>query len=299
MEQSELRKLITEKQPIPNLLIFTGEEKEVQKQYLELIDKEYKQVDTIEQLPKLMQFKSLFQTNTTYVTKDPKAIKLTKEQVESLTQKNRLIILTDKVDKRSALYKTFRQHVVEFHKLTIDKLVPYIRKRIEVDSQSAIAIAVYCNLNITQIELEIDKLKRLEQEVTIDLIKQVITPPLEDAIFEMIDGIMQKDIQTAIGILTDMLELKESPIKIISILYTKVRQVFMIQAMQHQSDKVIAEKTGIGNYQVRMNRELLNYMSLEELAAHLKVIQKYEVYMKTGQVDPEVGIEYIIARMVA
>lgn len=297
MDFKQLKDLMHNKKKVPNLLIFTGEEKEVQNKYLKQIDPNYKRVDNAKQLPALMQYKGLL-GNTTYVTTDTHIMEIPKETILNLTKNKRLIIVLDKIDKRSKFYKDFKNNITEFRRFTEQELIPYIKDKLEMTSENAIAIAIYCDNEIMRIDNELDKLQRLQEEITLEVIKNNIVPPLEDAIFEMIDSTMKKDAHTAITILEDMLELGESPIKIISLLYTKVRNIFMVQSIQQFTDKEIADKTGIGHWQVRMTKDAINIISLEELIEKLQEIQKYEVYMKTGQVDPKIGINYIMMKMI-
>src|SRR5690606_25729716 len=130
-----------------------------------------------------------------------------------------------------------------------------------------------------------DKLKRLETEITEDILKDTVFQPPEDRIFDRIDAVASRKAPLAVSLYDDLRELGESPIKLVSLLYTKFKQVYLVQTYYKMTNIEIAGKTGMSPYQVNYARDLCGNFALDRLVRILRNIQEMEVRMKTGQVD--------------
>lgn len=300
MQFAKLKEKLDKGSKIPNLLIFVGEEREVMLKYTKRVDENAVNVEDIETLPSKMLSGNLFANQNTYVVKDDKKI-LTWDtaKLRKLTKNHRLIILSKELDKRSKLAKEAKDYVVEFKKFDQSSLIQYIKGQIDVTDEVAMLIAWYCESEIARIDNEIDKLRHLNPEggITEELLEELIVPPVEDAIFGLMDALMQGDKDTAFDIYTDLLALNESPIKVISLLYTKVRQTFLVQSMSNQDNKAIAASTGLTFWQVKMTRNAIGRFDDIALVEMMEDIVKREMEMKSGKVDIGLGMEDLLLQI--
>jgi len=283
-----------------NLYVFTGDEREVLRQYIKRIDPKPIEVGSFKQLAVKLQSNGLFNSGEhgTYVIHDDKTVfDWEVKQLIKRIGKDTVILVYSKIDKRINWFKKAKGFLYEFTKFTEQQLVAYIGKKMpSMDYRLAAVVARYCNHEISRVDLEIDKLLHLpfDCDIDLDLVNDLITPPLEDRIFEMIDAVAKKQPLQAYEVYEELIEMKESPIKMISLLYTKFKHLFVVQSMYQLPSNELASKTGLNTFQINQVREMVGVFTLEELIKFLRYIQKTEVNMKTGKVGIELGMQHLL-----
>lgn len=86
----------------------------------------------------------------------------------------------------------------------------------------------------------------------------------------------------------------ESNIKLLSLLYNNFKIILLIQSCK-SSD--ICKTTGLQNNQVYYNKDKTGYYSIGELVNALKIIQKTEEGIKTGKIDEQISIDYVLTNI--
>lgn len=305
---------------IQNFYVFTGEEREVMRKYIKRIDAKAMKILTVEILWKNLFSKGLFSTeDRTYVMHNNKEImSMDVKDIVKAVGSHTLILVYDSIDKRTKFSKNIDSFTTIFEKFTTGQLAGIVQQRFpDISDPLAIMIAKYSNNEISRLEFELDKLQQwteavefekripisetefVEQDfpnhtITARLIRNLMTFPLEDRIFEMIDAVGKNIPKRAFLLYNELLEMKESPIKIVSLLYTKFKQVFLVQSYYKMDTNALMEQTGLTYYQVNFARELAGKYSNKRLVQILKQIQSTEVKMKTGQVDIILGMDTLL-----
>lgn len=289
---------------LQNFYIFTGEEREVLRKYIKRIDSNAQTIDTVESLWKQVSSKGLFSKgDKTFVLYNNKEIlEMKVKEIVKFIGSYTLILVFDTIDKRKTFFKQADGFITEFQKFNEQQLSSIVKSRLpEVSDELAVVIAKYSNNEVSRLELELDKLNHLplSVKITLELVNELMTAPLDDRIFEMIDSVAKKQVKKAFDLYTDLIELKESPIKIISILYTKFKQVFLVQSYYNLPNAELAGRTGLTFYQVNFARELAGNFTNERLLQILKRIQETEVHMKTGQIDIQLGMDALLVEIMS
>lgn len=278
--------------------VFVGEEKELIRRYIKRVDEKAITLDTLEQLMTRITSIGLFAEKSTFVLKDNEEIQ--KADIERIVKRlkgNKLILVYSEVDKRKKFFKDVADYITEFNKFTDNQLIAYIQKQLPISSELAYIIAKVCDNDIGRIEIEIHKLQHIGKDITIELLEDLLTAPAEDRIFEMIDSVASKDKQRAFDIYSDLIQLGESPIKIISLLYTKFKQLFLVQNYYSLPEQEIMNKTELKYGQVMFTKKLVGAFSTGRLLSILKDIQKTEVAVKTGKEDINLATEMLILKI--
>lgn len=278
--------------------VFVGEEKELIRRYIKRVDEKAVTLDTLEQLMTRITNTGLFAEKSTFVLKDNEEIqKVDIEKIVKRLRGNKLILVYSEIDRRKKFFKDVADYIVEFNKFTDNQLIAYIQKQLPISSELAYIIAKVCDNDIGRIEIEIHKLQHVGKDITIELLEDLLTAPAEDRIFEMIDSVASKNKQRAFDIYNDLVQLGESPIKIISLLYTKFKQLFLVQNYYSLPEHEIVNKTGLKYGQVMFTKKLVGAFSTGRLLSILKDIQKTEVAVKTGKEDINLATEMLILRI--
>lgn len=277
--------------------IFAGDERFIMQIYLKRMNAVKER--SFKQLIKKLQIRSgLFQTIGVYYTEDPEIEKYSLNELLKIIGNYTVIYIPKSVDKRKDFFKKAqKEHLYYFDRLSPGQAELYVQSQLDIDNQSAGLLAKNCEYDLYRMNNEIDKLKNFGEEITPELIVELIKPPLEDQIFEMINMVAIKNKNRALKLYNDLIENKEAPIKIAVLLYNQFKSLFLVQSMKGKSNAEIAKKTNMTTWQVKNVKNLIGRFSDERLAQHLKDIQQLEIDIKTGKVNAKIGLDMLMVRL--
>jgi DNA polymerase-3 subunit delta len=295
-----------------NLYIFSGDEREVMRKYIKRIagDTPITRPDSIKSIAKALQTRSLFPSRRVYLLEDDKAVldmNLSTLQHKANMCKDTVIIITFRsIDNRLKFFKDVKEELCSFDKYTEQQLVGFIVKQVQMPEEVALQLAKRCGNDVARIESECNKLKHftsdvppfIDDAITLEMLRDIVAPTLEDRIFEMIDAVATKKLSKAFSLYKELLDMKESPIKIVSLLYTKFRQIFLLQYYSGLKGE-IGQNTGMNPWQIKMTQPLVGHFQTERLLKIMKQIQSAEVKMKTGQMDMSTGMDVLMINILA
>lgn len=304
MTIQELQKQIINKQ-FNNLYVFLGEEIAVQKIYInkiqELTNLELTYIEDIKSIYNKLQSNNILNIKHLYVVIDD--IDLVKQEkiwsdLESKTNGNIIILKYNNLDKRSKFYKQFSSKLVEFEKLSDIVLTKYIQKELTLNTNNCKKLIDICNSNYNQILLEIDKIKNYDNFFDNDDYlfteldnKGAFHKEISDITFDFIEKVLKRDIKAVYELRKKLIQIGESNIKLLSLLYTNFKTVLLIQSCKSND---ICKTTGLQYYQVKYNQDKLNYYSIGELVYCIKLLQYIESNIKQGLLDEAISIDYFL-----
>ena len=296
MNYSNLKEEL-KKGKIKPFYIFAGEERFIMQIYLKRM--EAKKASNFKSLLKtIKQGSGLFKTSKVYYTEDPEIEKHSLKDLLKMIGDYTVIYIPKSIDKRKTLIKEAQKnHLYHFDRLSPQQAELYVQSKLDIDNQSAGLLAKNCGYDVARMNNEIDKLSQLDKDITVETIMELIKPPLEDQIFEMMNNVALRQKQRAFKLYNDLLDNKESPVKIVVLLYNQFRSLFLVQSMQQKRNDEIAKKIGVTSWQVKNIRNLIGRFSDERLAKHLKDIQQTEINIKTGKVNPKIGLDLLMVRL--
>jgi len=313
MEIQELKQRIKNNN-IPNFLIFSGEEWTVKKIYIKQIAKVkklgIKYIDTISDASNQIIGKSLFNENYLYVCINDKEFmteeKLQQQIINNLS-KNMLILQLTSVDKRLKFTKTYKDSIVEFNTLNEAVLKLYIQKEIALSDKYCAILMDICDYNYGHCLLEIDKIKRFDSSlvsttainiydaVFVKLLSDgTIYVPPKEALWDFIKAVLQNKPRLAFDLLSDLKAIETPVLSVLSNLYTNTKQLLQVQTCTSND---IAKTTGLTAWQIKNAKECINKWTTEDLVILMRLIQRTESNIKSGNIDVDIAIEYILTQM--
>ncbi len=230
------------------------------------------------------------------------------EYIKSLPETAYLIFTEKKVDKRTSLYKAVQKHgdVEELNLPDERALYGWISKRtknanLSMNSQAWQMFYNRAGDSMDRMSNEIDKLISYcqgQEAITEEDISVCCPAVAEDRIFEMLEFIAKKDSTGAMNAYRDLLLRKEEPLKIIAILRSQFIKLLVVKEMtdRREPDSVIARSAGIRPYFIRKNQMLAGNFRMEELRQLIKDAGNVEARIKTGLIDPQIGVEIIMMK---
>ena len=327
MKLSDLQKQIVSKN-IDRVLLLYGEEVAIMDIYL---DKIYKatggdvfRFDSVkEAYAKLVQRRITAGGSRVFVVRDDKDFfKADKEWGKVFTAAENgadyLILIYSTMDRRSKFYKQNQEKLCEFEKLSSSVLAGYINKLLPgMSAAETEQFAQICECSYSRILLEADKVKHyahaldnraLDSGITStycvdygmcfkELLKQgVIYQPIGDITFLFTDAILTRNKRDTAKYLLQAKAVGESEILTLSVLYNGFKQILMVQGLGSDQSEP-CKRTGLTPWQVKMAKEKQGHYSIAELVNALKVIRFVEKGIKTGAIDADVAVEYVIVNI--
>lgn len=318
VEIQELKQRIKE-DDIPNFMIFTGEEYAIQKIYIQHIAKiknlTVRYIDSVTEILTELGSQSFLKVNYCYVVLDDKELisneTLQKELISRLNTDILILTLTS-VDKRTKLYKTYKDSIIEFNALKSEIMKRYIQKEIKLSDENCDKLIEVCEGNYGRILLEIDKIRRYstitwnkreirERDCGWHWINEcfntllddgVLVVPPKDAIFDLVKAILQNKPALAFDLLQNCKEVGESSLAILSVLFNSTKQLLQVQSCE---SKDIEKTTGLTYWQIRNAKECCGIYSNNNLIYIMKLIQSVERRIKTGEIEELIAVEYVLS----
>ena len=300
---------------IPHFLILYGEEQKIIdiyiKNIMQSVEGKRVVVDNVPQAIKDNGKKSLDKSIKVYVVTEDTAF-LTKdeswENVRKSMHKNYLILRHHSIDKRSAFVKKNQQNIVEFSNLSDEVLQQYIYRDLpDLCEKNASKLISYCNNDYGRILMEIDKIWQAQSSrlsnsnINLDsndcfeeLDKQgLFHKEIGDITFELTDAVLGGYPEKAIQKLDEAKRKSEPAMMIASILYNGFRNLLAYQGLGSNKQGAV-ERTGLSKGDIwRCNKNVGGY-SIEEVKRNMLICQNIESGIKTGTVDEDIALEYLV-----
>ncbi len=304
---------------IPSFLIFGGEEWKVQEIYIQQIAKatgfEIKRIDSITDVYANLKNRSFIQKPVIYIVRDDKEL-MQNEKIQAQIEKgllanNILILLLTNIDKRTKFYKQFKERICLFERLSDSLLKKYTLKELKLSESDLQRLIDICEHDYGRILLEIDKIK-MYQRSTVDgqwdgvsmlsahdcfknLVEDgtIYNPPY-DAIFDLVSAILDRKVNKAFDLLQQSYAMGEATLVILSVLYKGAKAVLQIQTYEGDN---LSKATGLSGWEIKNAKPHVNKYGDEELIYILQLIQKIERGIKTGRMEDEFAMQYLLTHI--
>lgn len=320
MDVSALKAYIQTKK-IPNILIFSGPEWEVQKIYINQIVKvtglESKRVDSISNVVSKFKSTSFVNKDYLYIARDDSEY-MQNEKLQELVKQtignNMFVLLLTNVDKRLKFYKTCKDSIVEFEPLKPMVLKKYIQKQITLSDKNCDKLMEVCEYDYGRCLLEINKIKSFipkcdtdNRDLHVDksesfedycfrllLADRTIYQPPKDAIFDFVDAILDHKCELAFNLYEQCKAVGEATLVMISVLYNNAKAVLQVQSC---NSKDISKSTGLTNWQIMNAKKHVGKYRNGELIYIMKECAKCERGIKTGKIEEQFAMDYILVQI--
>ena len=310
MDITAVKQQIKNKNP-QHFYVFVGEEIAVMDIYInkiaECINVKPTRADSVADImPKLTTNSFLSIPQCYVISEDTEFIKSDAVQSfvdEKIQSKNIVILRFYTLDKRTKFYKAYSNSIVEFNRLNEQILSKYVHKEIDLSERNTRMLIEICEYDLSRIYLEIDKIKtwtEYSQVVTEDrafemfVREGVIYEPPYDAIFDFVDAVLCRKVKLAYNLYRQCQDIGEANMTLLSVLYNNAKAVLQVQSC---TSKDIAKSTGLTGFQIKLAKERCWYYKNRELVDMMKLIQRVERSIKTGEIEDAISIEYVLVNV--
>lgn len=302
---------------LSNVYLFFGEEKYDLEQRVEKIKRNFTNLEVglnmfylnkenIDELPGLIQGVTFFGSEKLIIIKDT-GLKFNVELLNGLDEEITIIIIEDSVDKRISEYKKLSKmaECVEFKYLDQKQMVDYImtilkKCNLKISLEDAQYLQSICGESKANNINELQKLSiylEPSSTVTKEIIDTVCSKTLNAKIFDVLSLIVNKKVSQALIELDDLLEQKESVVKIYIMLYKQIKQMYMIKYLKQKNIPDISKTLGIHPFVYKNLSKSCDYYTLDKLKNIIYEFDEYDEKTKLGEMDFEIGLKKIICIM--
>jgi DNA polymerase-3 subunit delta len=221
-----------------------------------------------------------------------------------------LIFVENEVDKRLKLFTTIKKSglAVEFAYQKPNALVKWAIKVFkasgkEIDQTTASMLINGLEPGMTDILNEINKLINYlgdRKKVTMQDIETVCTKSIKSRIFDITDAVAEKNPEKAMGLLNDLLMLKEPVQKIYFMITRQLRQVLQVKLLSEQgfSQKEIASQLSLHPFVASKLIKQAAGFTKEKLLELMSTALEMDVAVKSGRLgDHQLATEILIIKM--
>jgi DNA polymerase-3 subunit delta len=171
-----------------------------------------------------------------------------------------------------------------------------VRLGFNLDSRRLQSIIDATYPDIDRCFVELEKLANYDLNPSIEAIKLLIKPALEDNVFELSNALLQENIKKALMIFQDLKNVKEEPIYLINLLGKQFQLFSKIQylARQNLDTFQISKALKVHEYRVKVLLDQQKKFPIARLESIIVALANLDVSIKKGQIDRYFGLEYFI-----
>ena len=118
-----------------------------------------------------------------------------------------------------------------------------------------------------------------------------IYQPPKDAIFDLIDTILDRKVNQSFDLLEQYYAVGEATMVMLSVLYNNVKALLQVQSCQGSD---ISKVTGLSGWQIMNAKKHIRKYRNGELVQLLRLVRECEKGIKTGQIEEQNVMEYIL-----
>lgn len=220
-----------------------------------------------------------------------------------------VIVMVEKVvDKRNKVYKAIDSvgYVCEMKPQTPATLEKWIagllaKDNLKISREACDLILNKTGAGMDYIKQEIEKLVNYchgREVVTVEDVENVCSVQTTSHIFEMISAIANKKQQQALDLYYDLLELKEPPMRILSLIVRQFNGILQVKDLMSRgiSGKEIATRIDVAPFVVGKYQAQAKYFEMNTLLGALDECAKTEEAVKQGRINDRLGVELIIIK---
>ena len=145
---------------------------------------------------------------------------------------------------------------------------------------------------------EVEKLSLYSQNITKEDVEILVSRPLEENSFLMVDAIINNDLNTLLSIYNDLKLQNEEPTRILALLTNQLSLQYQVASLANDySEKEIASILNIHPYRVKLMLQKMRKINKDDIMYIIDKMSQLDLDIKTGEIDKYQGIELFFLKI--
>lgn len=297
------------------IYVFTGEEHGLISQYITDIKGRFKTVveeekDGIERVIEDSKYNSIFGGGKLYILRETGLFNKQPDEkfinflVKMFKQKTNVCIFIESDINRNLrqCQSLGEQMIIEFKRLSEEQLIKFVSSILEKNGKRMLKdltryFVDQCDYDYNTIINEVTKLLNYVQakEIKVDDVKYVVSRSTRSIVFDLVDHIVRQQYQKALDMYELLINKKESPILILTLVYRQLKLLYQIKLLKAEGYRVndIADACDSKPFIIEKSMNMCDFDSDKLLKLMLKC-SEMDWKIKTGQIKDTLAIECLI-----
>ena len=175
------------------------------------------------------------------------------------------------------------------------------KENIAIEGDLAKTLALMCNLDMTKIHSEINKLVSYaieKQSLQTKEIKELVVEDKEYQIYELAEFLSQGKKLEALNMVQSLSVVGKSGFSILTPLYNNYRRVLFTAINQDKKDADIANALGVKEYAIKMCRNQARVFSPKKLKKIVDMLADADKNIKMGKIKEDTAVKTIIINII-
>lgn len=211
-----------------------------------------------------------------------------------------------KLDTRKKIVKKIKDKwkVLEFKKLDEVGKKSFVQEQIKkrniiLDEDAYQELMQRLPLDMESIQRELEKLELYDDTITKNAIIQLVTKPLEENVFSLVNAVVEKNISKSFYIWNDLCVINTDAIYLIALLAAQFRFLYEVKVLiqQGQTKEEIVTSLNAHPYRVKLAMQSVEYLTSDYLMEMLAKSADLDQKLKGGLIEKKLGFEMFLLEL--
>ena len=194
------------------------------------------------------------------------------------------------------------EHVKKLEAFAFRKFLRDLLQENEIDMSEAAFEEFHkrMDLNMSVSHHEVEKLVLYGSRLELSDVEALVSRPLDNETFHLVNALMGQDLKQALRIYRDMMTLNMEPLSFSGLIASQLRLLYQVACLQDASyhrQEMINKLSGANNINVyRLNKllQLADQTQANRILKTLNALAEYDQRAKSGLVDKKFGFELFL-----
>lgn len=209
------------------------------------------------------------------------------------------------IDNRKALVKNIKNYskIYEINNIEKNEWIVIAKRlfnerNVKINDEALNLFVSRINNDLGYMMREVEKLALFSNSITKEDVEILISRPLEENSFLMVDAIINNDLNTLLSIYNDLKLQNEEPTRILSLLTNQLSLQYQVASMSNNySEKDIASILNIHPYRVKLMIQKMRKINKDDIMYIIDKMAQLDLQIKTGEIDKYQGIELFFLKI--
>lgn len=210
------------------------------------------------------------------------------------------------LDERRKIVKQLRKvcKVEEFKKLDGFEIARHVRSELKqhqvaIKEKDIDYLCACMNGDLMSIANELEKIKLYDGVIDRTVIDALVSRPLEDNVFELVNAVIGKDMRRSFAIWHDFMILNKEPLQLIGALAAQFRFCYQVSYLGSTGlrDDEISQELGCKTYRVTKTKQLMKRGTPQQFLHILSELSALDQNIKNGLIDKKNGFELFLIKV--